>query len=306
MIVRPICVTILLLALAGCAAPRGHMPEEAGLPSAAEDGPPPAAMAAREIDVVALRLALHDAAGRGHLPLTYDDVWDALDRTDEDPENPANVILLYTGRSHPKADKDSTALNPETPTNQSWNREHVWPRSHGLPDEDDLAHNDLHHLKPADRTVNSSRGNKDFDAGGEPHHEAVGNNADRDSFEPRDAVKGDIARMLFYMDVRYGGAPDGNDLELVDRTTDGERTTLGRLCTLLRWHDLDPVEPSSGGGTSASSSCRATIIPSSKTRCWPRHCSVCSARLPRSADDRGPCPRVLPEEIAAGREAAAA
>jgi endonuclease I len=172
----------------------------------------------------------------------YDDVWGALDRTDEDPANPENVILLYTGRSHPKADKDSTARNPGTPTNQSWNREHVWPRSHGLPDEDDLAHNDLHHLKPADRTVNSSRGNKDFDDGGEPHHEAVGSNADGDSFEPRDAVKGDIARMLFYMDVRYEGALDGNDLWLVDRTTNGERTALGRVCTLLRWHHLDPVD----------------------------------------------------------------
>jgi hypothetical protein len=112
MIVRPICVAILLLALAGCAAPRGHMPEEAGLPSAAEDAPPPTAMAAGEIDVVALRLALHEAAERGHERLTYDDVWDALGRTDEDPANPGNVILLYTGRSHPKADKDSTAATP--------------------------------------------------------------------------------------------------------------------------------------------------------------------------------------------------
>ena len=48
MIVRPICVAILLLALAGCAAPRGQMPEEAGLPPAAA----PAPMAAREIDEV--------------------------------------------------------------------------------------------------------------------------------------------------------------------------------------------------------------------------------------------------------------
>jgi len=241
MITRLLCVILLFLALAGCAAPREQIPKETGLPPAAAEVPP-AAMAAPEVDVVALRVALHEAAARSHLPLTYDDVWGALDRTDEDSQNTENVILLYTGRSHAKADKDSTALNAGTPTNQSWNREHVWPRSHGLPDKDDLAHNDLHHLKPVDRTVNSSRGNKDFDDGGEPHHEAVGSSADPDSFEPRNAVKGDIARILFYMDVRYEGLPDGNDLELVDRTTDGEHTTLGRLCTLLRWHDLDPVD----------------------------------------------------------------
>jgi endonuclease I len=244
-------------------------------------------MVAREIDVVALRLALHEAAKHGHEGLTYDDVWGALDRTDEDPANPGNVFLLYTGRSHPKADKDSTALNPGTPTNQSWNREHVWPRSHGLPDDDDLAQNDLHHLKPADRTVNSSRGNKDFDAGGLPHREAIGSNADRDSFEPRDAVKGDIARTLFYMDVRYEGSPDGNDLELVDRTTDSERTTLGACARSYAGTTSIPWTRSSGGGTSASSSCRATVTPSLTTRCWHSRSLACSARRPQSADGRG-------------------
>jgi serine protease len=242
MSIRRMHVVILLLALAGCAAPLEQMPQETGLPPAATEASPPAAMAAPEVNVVTLRLGLHEAAALGHWPLTYDEVWGALDHTDEDPDNPANVILLYTSRSHPKTDKDSTARNPGTPTNQSWNREHVWPRSHGLPDDDDRAHNDLHHLKPADRTVNSSRGNKDFDDGGEPHHEAGGSSADPDSFEPRDAVKGDIARMLFYMDVRYEGGLDGHDLELVDRTTGGEPTTLGRLCTLVRWHELDPVD----------------------------------------------------------------
>jgi endonuclease I len=44
------------------------------------------------------------------------------------------------------------------------------------------------------------------------------------------------------MDVRYEDALDGNDLELVDRTTGGEAVTLGRLCALLLWHHLDPVD----------------------------------------------------------------
>jgi serine protease len=249
---RLLSALLLLVSLAGCAAPREEMsrlpPESA--PPAAREAPSAAAPQAApvdaaeepEIDLVALRFRLHQAASHGHRPLTYDEVWTALEWTDEDPDEPANVILLYTGRSHPKTDKDSTSRNPGTPNNQSWNREHVWPRSHGLEDDDELAHNDLHHLRPADRTVNSSRGNKDFDDGGTPHHEATGSSADADSFEPRDAVKGDIARMLFYMDVRYEDALDGNDLELVDRTTGGEAVTLGRLCALLLWHHLDPVD----------------------------------------------------------------
>ncbi|HSA82371.1 MAG TPA: hypothetical protein VLE23_16255 [Geminicoccaceae bacterium] len=44
--------------------------------------------------------------------LSYTEVWGALDFTDGDPANPNNVILLYTGRSHPKADKVSSTLNP--------------------------------------------------------------------------------------------------------------------------------------------------------------------------------------------------
>lgn len=61
------------------------------------------------------------------------------------------------------------------------------------------------------------------------------------SFEPRDAIKGDVARMLFYMDVRYNGERGLPDLRLVDRT--GTRgVEMGRLCTLLRWHAADPVD----------------------------------------------------------------
>lgn len=174
--------------------------------------------------------------------MTYDRLWAALERTDEDPDDPGRVLLLYTGRSHPKSDKASPVLNPGTPDDDSWNREHVWPRSHGLADRRGPAHNDLHHVRAADRTVNASRGDKDFDEGGTPHHEAAGSRADHDSFEPRDAVKGDVARMLFYMAVRYESGTGESDLELVDRMTDGGGTTLGRLCALLGWHARDPVD----------------------------------------------------------------
>ena len=65
--------------------------------------------------------------------------------------------------------------------------------------------------------------------------------ANADSFEPRDAVKGDIARMLFYMDVRYAGADGVPDLALVDEDSDSG-PLLGHLCTLLSWHQADPVD----------------------------------------------------------------
>ena len=170
------------------------------------------------------------------------DVWDVLKDVDEDPSNSSNVILLYTGRSQAKSENSGES---STSGNNRWNREHVWSKSHGFPNESDTAYTDIHHLKPCDESVNSSRGNKDFDDGGSAHSEATDCNYDSDSWEPRDAVKGDVARMMFYMEVRYdpGVHTDGTtyDLELVDNTgTSG--ASFGKLSTLITWHSNDPVD----------------------------------------------------------------
>ena len=170
------------------------------------------------------------------------DVWDVLKDVDEDPSNSSNVILIYTGRSQAKSENSGES---STSGNNRWNREHVWSKSHGFPNESDTAYTDIHHLKPCDESVNSSRSNKDFDDGGSAHSEATDCNYDSDSWEPRDAVKGDVARMMFYMEVRYdpGVHTDGTtyDLELVDNTgTSG--ATFGKLSTLITWHSNDPVD----------------------------------------------------------------
>src|SRR5690606_2859209 len=48
-----------------------------------------------------LKDALHQIISSGD-QLSYSQVWDGLKATDEDPSNPANVILLYSGRSQSK------------------------------------------------------------------------------------------------------------------------------------------------------------------------------------------------------------
>lgn len=192
-----------------------------------------------------LQSALHEIINN-HTKYPYTssntDVWDILKNVDEDPSNSSNVILLYTGRSQAKSENSGES---STAGNNRWNREHVWSKSHGFPNESDTAYTDIHHLRPADESVNSSRGNKDFDNGGTAHSEATDCNYDSDSWEPRDAVKGDVARMMFYMEVRYdpGVHTDGTnyDLELVDNTgTSG--ATFGKLSTLITWHTNDPVD----------------------------------------------------------------
>ena len=177
----------------------------------------------------ALKAALHDIID-GHTEKSYDFLWTGLKYTDEDPDNSNNFVLLYTGRSLSKSS-----------SYPAWNREHTWAKSHGDFGNDPPCGTDMHHLRPTDVSVNSDRGNKDFDNGGTLHSEATECRYDSDSWEPRDAVKGDVARSMLYMTVRYEGDSGEPDLELVDYTgTSGPN--FGKLSTLLAWHVQDPVD----------------------------------------------------------------
>jgi endonuclease I len=181
----------------------------------------------------ALKTALHHIID-DHQTLSYDALWEALRVTDEDPNNPNNVILLYTGRSQSKSSNGGGA--------NDWNREHVWAKSHGDFGTTRGPGTDLHHLRPTDASVNSSRSNLDFDNGGREHTEALGNFYDSDSWEPRDEVKGDVARMLFYMAVRYEGDSGELDLELNNNVNNGSAPYHGKMSVLLEWHEEDPVD----------------------------------------------------------------
>ncbi|MER5968900.1 endonuclease [Streptomyces sp. NPDC002055] len=177
-----------------------------------------------------LKKALHTIISKQD-KLSYDEVWDALKATDEDPKNSSNVILLYSGRSQSKESNG--------PGENEWNREHVWAKSHGDFGTSTGPGTDLHHLRPEDCTVNSIRGNKDFDAGGDEVPEAKGNRTDDDSFEPRDEVKGDVARMILYMAVRYDGEESFPDLEANDQVDNGSKPNIGRLSVLKQWSKQD-------------------------------------------------------------------
>ncbi|GAB3878268.1 hypothetical protein GCM10029964_028700 [Kibdelosporangium lantanae] len=181
----------------------------------------------------ALKSALHQIISN-NTKVTYDQVWDALKATDEDPNNHANVILLYSGRSQSKT---SNGGNPD-----DWNREHVWAKSHGDFGTATGPGTDLHHLRPEDVSVNAARGNKDFDTGGSAVAECSGCRTDADSFEPRDAVKGDVARMIFYMAVRYEGGDGFPDLEMNNSVDNGTKPNIGRQSVLLQWNAQDPPD----------------------------------------------------------------
>lgn len=164
--------------------------------------------------------------------LSYSQVWDALKATDEDPNNTNNVILLYSARSRAKS---TNGGDPD-----DWNREHVWAKSHGDFGTATGPGTDIHHLRPTDVSVNSTRGNKDFDNGGGTVSECSGCATDADSFEPPDAVKGDVARMILYMAIRYEGDDGWPNLEPNDQVSNGSAPYIGKLSVLLEWNAQDP------------------------------------------------------------------
>jgi len=164
--------------------------------------------------------------------ISYSAVWNALKATDQDPNNSNNVILLYSGVSRAKS------LNGGD--TGDWNREHTWAKSHGDFGEVTGPGTDLHHLRPADVQVNSIRGNKDFDNGGSTVTNGGGSLTDSDSFEPRDADKGDVARMILYMAVRYEGDDGFADLEPNEKVDNGSNPYIGKLSVLKEWSDEDP------------------------------------------------------------------
>ncbi len=184
---------------------------------------------------VVLKSVLHDIIDN-HKRYSYKKVWNILQETDEDPNNTNNVILIYSRKSLPKSQHGGNV--------NEWNREHTWPKSHGFPKAGWPAYTDVHHLRPSLVRVNNARGILDFDNGGNKiSSEAPLVQYDNDSWEVPDEIKGDIARGIFYMAVRYEGTVANEpDLEITDNVNESRPnvTKIGKLTTLLEWHIQDP------------------------------------------------------------------
>jgi endonuclease I len=183
-----------------------------------------------------------------HTEYTYTsssiDVWDILKETDRDPNNAENVILIYSGISVNAAQEYNSA--------NGWTREHIWAKSRGDFGTAIGVGTDVHALRPLDNTTNSIRNNRSFnncntcEAVTDKWGNTTGSKKDANdwSFEPRDAVKGDVARMMFYMAVRYEGLDSYPNLELTEAMLpqSNKEPIHGVLSTLLDWHRNDPVD----------------------------------------------------------------
>lgn len=184
-----------------------------------------------------LRDELNTKTTEGHRNLGYACVWSALAITDADPMNEDNVMLFYSQESMPRLCR----VCREKDDDDNWNREHLWPTSRGFDSKGRFEHNDIHHLVPTDKSINGGgRSDRDFGEGGANFTEGEKARAcdgckftgsqQNGTWEPPDAVKGQVARMMFYMDIRY------NTLDLVPEKIAKKNGKLGNLVTLLKWH----------------------------------------------------------------------
>jgi Endonuclease I/Secretion system C-terminal sorting domain len=170
----------------------------------------------------------------------YGDIYDILRTADQNPENSNQVWLIYTEEGRSKLDEQSGSNNIG-----KYNREHIYCQSRGGfadatsavanginnwdpagPDIIATGHADAHHIRAVDANENSSRNDRNY---GVDYNGPAGSTSN--------AWKGDVARALFYMGVRYNslhidnGNPSG--------TPDGH---IGDLATLLTWNHLDPAD----------------------------------------------------------------
>ncbi|WP_299887618.1 endonuclease [uncultured Lacinutrix sp.] len=148
--------------------------------------------------------------------LDYSERHDYLYDADEDLTlpTPSNVILMYTGES--RSDDEWLSGSNPNPT-QTFNTEHVYPQSL----IGNTARGDLHHLRTCDITINSNRGNDPFaDVAVPSGYQDLGN-----SWFPGDEWKGDVARMIMYLNLRY----------------DEPFNDVGTLALFLEWNAEDPV-----------------------------------------------------------------
>lgn len=158
---------------------------------------------------------------------SYDDCHYKADMTDCENNN-GKVSLIYTSYEATMSEWNG------------WNREHVWPKSLGGFDKTG-AGSDLHHIRPSDAVVNSTRNNDKYGnvnggkevKGSNPATGYVGGYSGGGYFEPLDNVKGDVARICLYVYVRWGATySKSSNITNVFQSVD----------VLLEWCALDPVD----------------------------------------------------------------
>lgn len=188
-----------------------------------------------------LKLELTELISDTHnYTVSYNELWSILQQTDLDPNNSNNVLLIY-GWDDNNADhvddysrnKFATCGNGNPCTDMTWNREHVYPRSlDGSNSNNSGPTADPHMLRASDVTMNGRRDSREF-AAGSGIASYITSSGD---FFPGDNWKGDVARIIMYMYVRYGNQWHPNNVGVGANSYHQDMPDI-----FLQWNAEDPV-----------------------------------------------------------------
>lgn len=153
---------------------------------------------------------------------SYDGTRDLFQYTDcENNGSPAEISAFYSGQ----------AVGPAWDGGNTWNREHTWPNSKG--DMAGNGENDIMMLRPASKSVNSSRGNEAYGEGTDYYDPNSVSGGEYD-------IRGDVARIVLYVYVRWGCTNTGSEYNTTDIF--GTKGVIESKERLLEWMEEDPVD----------------------------------------------------------------
>lgn len=221
----------------------------------------------------ALLNGLADLSESKHTKFTsYDDLRTEFFKSDKVSSSSTKVKDFYSGH------QVASSWNGDV-----WNREHVWCTS--LTNElysgsnPKYAGADIHHLRLSYASINQSRSNSLFgeikDSGVAKYYNlstgsvsganssngifwgyidesidaTTASSSKEGVFEPKDDVKGDVARIVLYMYMHYSKEVSANstydkagNLLLTNIVYTPSKTKEAALNLLMRWHNSDPVD----------------------------------------------------------------
>ncbi|WP_261509798.1 endonuclease [Chryseobacterium paludis] len=203
-----------------------------------------------------LKSKLKEIITNGHEDHGYGGLWTGYQTTDRDQfyEGDGTILDIYsenpTGADHYNFTYGTNQCGTYTNEGDCYNREHIVPQS--LFNEAFPMKSDINFIRATDGKVNGMRSNYPFGTVGTTSYTSLNGSKLGTSvsqgysgivFEPIDAFKGDVARMILYFVTRYetqlSGFSSGNML--------GGSAFPGlqawELNQLLTWNIQDPVSP---------------------------------------------------------------
>lgn len=162
--------------------------------------------------------------------------WEATQATDINPSNSSNVLLVYGWENGSDGDCTNDLernINNNGGSNCDYNREHIYAKSRATPAMSDSGPGaDGHHIRASDVQRNGQRDNKKF-ADGIGNSETVNSGA---NWYPGDDWKGDVARIIMYMYLRY----DSQCLPINIGEGSSAGTPDDMIDLFLEWNADDP------------------------------------------------------------------